>query len=267
MTQIATLTKLLSDPAKTPHSRRPEVDFTRGIAILLMVVYHLTFDLSTFGNALFRRTFPFPELYIHYAPYFIGGLFLILLGVSSWLRVLQSNSQSSTLFFHRALQLGLISLTITAVSAYVIPDSIIYFGILHCMAVSLLLLSLFTPYFYLNLFAGITLIALGFLLEQLRFQSFYFVWLGLVPQSLVTSDYYPLLPWFGFSLIGLFLGRLFYPTPETRMGRIRSGAPWRQTNSLARVLIFWGRHSLVIYLAHQPILLGLLFLLGKCLTR
>jgi uncharacterized membrane protein len=67
-------------------------------------------------------------------------------------------------------------------------------------------------------------------------------------------DYYPLLPWGGAALLGVACGRLNYPD-----GRRRLSLPDLSAAAPVRALRFLGRHSLLIYLLHQPILLGALF--------
>jgi uncharacterized membrane protein len=70
-------------------------------------------------------------------------------------------------------------------------------------------------------------------------------------------DYYPLLPWFGVALLGIFAGYSLYPQGQPQFG-------WPDVSKIPFVqsLRFLGRHSLLIYLIHQPILIGLLFVLG-----
>jgi uncharacterized membrane protein len=70
-------------------------------------------------------------------------------------------------------------------------------------------------------------------------------------------DYYPILPWFGIALLGVFVGHTLYPggTPRFTLPDLSQRAP-------IRGLTFLGRHSLLIYLVHQPILLGFLFVVG-----
>jgi uncharacterized membrane protein len=86
--------------------------------------------------------------------------------------------------------------------------------------------------------------------------SFSFPWLlplGLMPQHFRTADYFPLLPWFGIFLIGICAGNTFYRDGERRFS-LRLTA-----TRITRPLAFIGRNSLLIYLVHQPVIIGILF--------
>ncbi|RIK33561.1 MAG: hypothetical protein DCC55_34725, partial [Chloroflexi bacterium] len=68
---------------------------------------------------------------------------------------------------------------------------------------------------------------------------------------------FPLIPWFGVVLLGVFLGNTFYG----QQGRLVPLPDWPAAPP-ARLLQFLGRHSLTIYLIHQPLLVAILFALG-----
>ena len=91
---------------------------------------------------------------------------------------------------------------------------------------------------------------------DLTSESLWLLPLGVVPEGIFMPDYRPLLPWFGVVLLGVFAGNLFYGT-----GKRTAGLAGRMPPP-ARPLTFLGRHSLFIYLVHQPILVGLLAVLG-----
>ncbi len=81
--------------------------------------------------------------------------------------------------------------------------------------------------------------------------------LGLRPPALYQADCFPLLPWFGVVLVGMSIGQLLYPD-----GRRRFELPSLGTYSVLQKTAWMGRHSLTIYLAHQPILFAALTLVG-----
>jgi len=83
------------------------------------------------------------------------------------------------------------------------------------------------------------------------------VWLGLAPPDFYSLDYFPVLPWFGVVMLGLFLGHLLYPNRVPRV------VPANVSGLLPVALICGlGRHSLAAYLAHQPLILLVLQVLG-----
>ena len=230
--------------------RRSEIDMARGIAIILMMIFHLLYDLRTFGNVPVAM----PDAYWRFMPEVIGTLFFGLLGVSAWLKFQEEKqSQLRWNFFKRGVRLFLIALTITAATGYFIPKFTIYFGVLHCISVSLMLLYPFLRFGNLNLTLGVIVIGATFFLQQYRFSFPWLMWIGFQPEKGTGGDWYPLIPWFGVVLLGIELGRRLYPTSDVR-------GPWSplaaQQQLIFVFLAFLGRHSLVIYLIHQPIFIG-----------
>jgi len=118
----------------------------------------------------------------------------------------------------------------------------------------------------LNLLLGIVFIALGIYVKNLTVSFPWFLWLGLTPARFYSIDYFPLLPWFGVVLIGVFFGNSLYPH-YTRNFYLHDLSKF----AVIRFLTFLGRHSLLIYLIHQPVLIASLYLTGivdgnRCLT-
>jgi uncharacterized membrane protein len=100
-------------------------------------------------------------------------------------------------------------------------------------------------------------IGLGFYVEDLRSSDPWLLWLGIKQVGRSMVDHYPLIPWFGLALLGVFAGQTLYPNGQRRFAL----QDW-SCSPPVRGLAFLGRHSLPIYLIHQPILFGLLILLG-----
>jgi uncharacterized membrane protein len=135
---------------------------------------------------------------------------------------------------------------------------VVAFGILHLIGVSIILAYPLLRYRYVNLFLGLSIIAVGVYIriEGLSSETSWLLPFGVVPENLVMPDYRPLLPWFGVVLLGLFAGNVVYGDGK-RPALFAGKAP-----AAARPLLPLGRNSLFIYLIHQPILILLLAAFG-----
>jgi uncharacterized membrane protein len=231
-----------------------EIDFLRGLSIILVVGYHLLFDLGEFvGIERFLGwSTNLSTVAWTVAQHFFAGLFVLLSGTSSTLT--RSN-------IRRGLRLLAVSFAVTAVTYVFDPASTVYFGILQCLAVSMLIygaaLEKAGPTACAILGALVT--GLSAALPALRgVPSLRTDWLlpfGLHSPSFSSFDYFPLVPWFGVFLIGAALGKSVYASRKSLLPR-----------RLPQTFVNWaGRYSLWIYIAHQPVIMGVLYLLR--LTR
>lgn len=234
-----------------------EVDAARGAAILMMVVYHLAYDLDTFGGYPIEST---SGLWAWFADA-TASAFLFLVGVSlaiSYARSVASGPGGNLFgkYLLRGLRILGYALVLTAVSL-ILGMGVIAFGILHVIALSIILAYPLLRFRWLNLALGLAVIVAGafMMAADVSSEAPWLLPLGVVPENLAMPDYRPLLPWFGVVLLGLFAGNLVYgagkrpPVPES------APAP-------ARPLVPLGKNSLLIYLIHQPILVALLAALG-----
>lgn len=149
-----------------------------------------------------------------------------------------------------AVTVGMYALDLTGKSI------IIYFGVLHCLGICMLLwpAAKKLPAWALGL--GAALAAGGLYIRGLPpVHTPYLVPFGLVPTGFASSDYFPLLPNLGFFLLGAFLGRTLYREKESLLPRVPAD------NLILHFLQLCGRHSLWIYLLHQPLLSGVCYLL------
>ena len=233
-----------------------EIDALRGIAVILMIIYHICFALTFLGIvSLPIQTLPF-LLFL----YPIGTIFLLLVGISLTLKFSRTKRRDIPQkrffdFFKQGTRIFSLGLLIT-VATFIYPhDGFILFGVLHCIGISIILGYFFVSRPMLSLFLGVSLVFFGVLLTGIRIDFPWLVWLGFRPVGFYTLDYFPLLPWFGVSLIGIFLGNWFYP-----MGKRKFTIKKRVSHPLLTAIIFLGQHSLPIYLIHQPIILGILFI-------
>jgi len=237
--------------SQAPGSRLVLVDSMRGFAIVLMVIYHFCFDLSYFGLAPFD--FHQDRFWLNFRT-LILSLFLGLVGVSL---VLSSQPRLNVRRYLRRLILLVASAALVSLATWwMFGERLVFFGVLHFIAVASLLGLLFVRAGWLNLIAGV-----GFILFASHYQSAWFDtpgrrWIGLMTHKPPTEDYVPLLPWIGVVLLGLFAGPFILQWSQTHLQGIKDASP-------IRWLALAGRHSLVIYLIHQPLLIGALSLYVK----
>jgi uncharacterized membrane protein len=224
-----------------------------------MVFFHLMWDLNYFGLyqtnilggpwQLFARN--------------IAATFLLVLGISLTLSHGRAAAQANGApvfpkFLRRGGQIFGLGLLITAATYFFIGPGYVRFGILHLLGASIIVAYPFLGRSrWAALTAGLASLGLGAYLNTWVVTFPWLIWLGVKQGGIYMVDYYPLLPWGGFALLGVFAGYSLYP-----QGRRRFALPdWSNTPPI-NGLRFLGRHSLLIYLVHQPLLIGLLMALG-----
>jgi uncharacterized membrane protein len=238
---------------KDSASRYWEIDALRGVAIVMMVIYHFAYDLTLFGY--------------YQADVFVGSwrvfaritasLFILLVGSSLALsRARTSHGANGWHLYRNYLGRGLKlvgwGMVITLVTWMYMGKVVIIFGILHLIGTAIILAYPFLSFGPANLAIGIAGIGAGIYLNRLPVTSPWLLPLGLRPPALYQLDYFPLLPWLGVVLLGVFAGQLLYPG-----GTQRFDLPRLDGQTGLKELTWLGRRSLIIYLLHQPILFTL----------
>jgi uncharacterized membrane protein len=242
---------------KSLEKRFWEIDFLRGLAIIMMIIYHLFYDLDFFNV----HNISIISGFWWYFARTTAAMFILLVGISltlSYSRARAWNPKSNLYprYLRRGLKIFSWGLIITLMTWIFLREGFVMFGVLHLIGISIILAYPFLKLRYLNLLIGITFISIGMYLKNFTFGSSWWIWLGLTPYNFYTVDYFPIFPWFGVILIGLFIGNLLYP------GYTRKFNLFDISNfSFIRLFCFLGRRSLLIYLIHQPILITLLIIL------
>ncbi|MBI4896117.1 MAG: DUF1624 domain-containing protein [Candidatus Aenigmarchaeota archaeon] len=234
-----------------------EIDVLRGIAIVLMAAFHVVFDLAYFS--IFSVSISTGLWF--YVGRFAAVMFIFLVGVSLSLRFSRSvklkEKKSYKKYATRGLQILACGLLITIVTWFLIPQQFIVFGILHFIGVAILLSYPFLQLRNKNLVFGALCIALGFLVSSFTINNSWLLWLGIKPTFFASLDYVPLFPWFGVMLLGIWAGNHGYQNYQRQFH-----LPDLHGQFAMRILSFLGRHSLAIYLLHQPVIIFLLMLAG-----
>ena len=230
------------------------IDIARAVALFAMVIYHFTWDLEFFnyvergltghgGWRIFARA--------------IASSFLFLVGVS--LVLANGRGIRWQPFGKRLLQVVAGALAITVATYFATPNSFVYFGILHHIAVASVLGLLFLrlPWFVTAALA-IAVVALpGFVATPLLDPK-WLNWIGLFQTPPLSNDFVPLFPFFGAVLAGIATARL--AVDHGWVARMRM---WNAGLAPLSPLGAIGRHSLLFYLLHQPILYGLVFVFAQ----
>ncbi len=234
--------------------RAAALDSLRGFAMLWMTGFHFCFDLQHFGH-LQADFYKDPFWTVQRSA--IVTLFVFCAGVGQALAA--HHGQGWPRFWRRWRQIALCALLVTAASWVMYPESFIYFGILHGLAL-MLIVARATQHWGRWLWPlGALALALPVLaqgahqyfpaLEFLNHAAFN--WLGLIGRKPITEDYAPLLPWLGAMWWGVASGQWC----------LRHRPHWLAHKGVP-VLSLLGRWSLSYYMVHQPVLIGGLLAFG-----
>ena len=223
-------------------SRIWELDFFRGIALILMIYFHIIYDLKEFYNL----PIPYENGVNFYIGKFFAILFIFISGISSSL---------STNNIKRGLKILGCGLILTIAVGLFNEAIHIKFGILHFLGICMLLFPLIVRVNkYVLLALGTFIIYPGRLISNIYTSLPFLFPIGIITDTFTSVDYYPLIPWLGIFLYGTALGKILYDE------RKQSLFPF----SLADHLISKaGRHTLLLYMVHQPAILLILTLLNK----
>ena len=235
----------VASTVREPLTRIRAIDALRGAAICMMIVYHAAFDLNWFH--IISADFNHDRFWLSFRDLIVSS-FLLLVGVSL---VLASRAGiSPKRFWNRIALVGACAILVSVGSYVTFPKTFITFGILHCIVVSSILGWPLVRFPRAALIVGIVVIVVGVAIGLPLFDLPWLNWVGLMTHKPATEDYVPLLPWFGVVLVGISIGWWLL---ERRMHDLR-----QISRASPKWLTWLGRHSLLVYMIHQPIMMGLL---------
>lgn len=235
--------------------RHDSLDMLRGTAVAWMTVFHFSFDLNHFG---FTHQDFYRDPVWTVQRTCILSLFLFCAGFGQALAV--RSGQSWGRFWRRWLQIALCALAVSVGSSLMFPGSWIYFGVLHGMAVMLIVCRATAAWGAWLWLAGLCAVALGIFAPDLHtawslpaaLDTRTLNWLGLISHKPITEDYVPVLPWLGVMWWGMAAG--LWVQSRGWLARLPLDGSTRPGSALAWV----GRWSLSWYMLHQPLLIGML---------
>lgn len=242
-----------SSPASFAASpaRYGELDALRGAAVLMMIVSNFMLDLWHVG---FLSELPAERFWAVFAR-LTAGLFVLIAGAALTLSHARTPGSGFGKYARRGAGIFCLGMLVTAVTFAASPENYVIFGVLHLIGAGVVLSYPFLRFRLPALVPGVAIIAAWFaVVRSARLRSPALLWLGLRTEEFRSLDYTPLFPWFGVMLLGLACGRFVFP------GGFRKYRSDRANGTPAlRLLGYAGRHSLLIYLLHQPLLLLLLY--------
>lgn len=241
--------------ARKPGRRIEVLDLARGLALFAMASYHLSWDSELFGYLEQGTTTT--GLFKVYARS-IAGSFLFLAGIS--LVLAHSNGVKPAAFLKRLVQVAGAAALISLATYFAMPDSFIFFGILHAIATFSLVGLLFVRLpALITILIGVMCLILPMLYRNEVFNAYSLSWIGLFTVPPRSNDLVPLMPWLGPFLIGMGSARLAITNGLTdRLANVATG-----NNLMSTAARFCGRHSLAFYLVHQPVLLALVWTVSQ----
>lgn len=203
-----------------------------------MIIFHFFFDLDYLGILENDMYAGFWLVVARFGQF----LFLGLVGVSIALSRRSFGGQ-----IKRGLWIFLCGMLVSFVTWIFAGEDYVKFGVLHFIGVAAVLVYFFKARPKGALIVAVLSFIIGRYFAAIETQNWFLFPVGIVRNDFSSLDFFPIFPWISVVLIGLVLG-------EKKL--------WPKFKS-PLFLIYLGRHSLIIYLIHQPILITLLLLYQK----
>jgi uncharacterized membrane protein len=233
-----------------------ELDILRGFAIVFMIILHLLWDLDYFGILPLNRNFYSLNI-------IVPVMFFLLVGICQAVNNNKYQNQPKKMYF-RTIQRGLwilnLGMLLTLLTTIFLPDRPIMFGVLHCIGCCIIISAPFLRFKSKNMVFAIMIITAGLLIGMyatVENPNIIQLATGFHQSNIGqhTIDYFPILPWLGVCLLGIALGGILYKDNKRRFP-----LPDLTKYKPTKLFSWLGQHSLAIYLLHQPVIAGALFL-------
>jgi uncharacterized membrane protein len=232
--------------------RSQAVDIARGLAILAMIVFHFVRDLEMFQVIAAGTTLTGGWAFMARA---IASSFLFLVGVSLVLAHPEQTRWAA--FGRRFLIISAAALLVSLASWAAMPERFIYFGILHAIAFASVLGIVFVrASAWVAAAVAIAILGTWFALGRGLPLNPWWGWTGLAMYPRPALDLIPVFPWLAAAFLGIAFAKTL-PLPRSN----------RQSGQVAFAMSWLGRHSLPIYLLHQPVLIGSIWLVLRLVER
>jgi uncharacterized membrane protein len=233
------------------------IDVARGAALVAMVAYHLVWDFDFFGLVAQGVAASPPMRGFSHA---IASAFLLIAGVS--VALAHRGKFQGAKFRKQFTKVALAAAAVTLVTAYVMPQAPITFGILHAMALGVLLTGLLAKAPWgATLAVAAAMIAAPLFVHAPVFDAPALQWIGLGSSEPAALDWRPFLPWTGVMVLGLALAR----SPRGQAFLVRADDFKADEDAISRGLRSVGKRTLPIYLIHQPVLFGALYIVASAM--
>lgn len=249
----------LSSEQKTETPKRIcFLDELRGVAVILMILYHALYSMTFIFNI--EAVYPVMRAVYPYEPV-IPIIFITICGTVC------SFSRNN---LKRRIKIFLIAMAVTLVTYIAIPSQVIVWGILHFLGFSLIICPLIQKplkkincktgalisIFLFILFYNVPKGYIGILpypnikLPSVLYESYFMSFLGFPSESFESSDYFPIIPHIFLFIFGMLAGEFIssHKLPDFMYGK---NVP---------PLDFIGKHALIIYIVHQPLIIGMIYI-------
>lgn len=221
--------------------RFSELDILRGFAVVGMIIYHYFFIQRFYGISEVNIYSGWWLILARYVQFSFLGLAGISMAISR---------KSVFVQWKRAFNILIAAVIVNIATYVVIPENFVRFGILHLIALSIFVLAPISNRKYLSLIIGFLSLAGGYLLKQMTSGNLLMMIIGTKTASFSAVDHFPIFPWLSIVAFGIFLGNTLY-----NREKLKPLINLTDNSISVRFFTFLGRHSLIIYLLHVPVIL------------
>lgn len=232
--------------------RLERVDILRWVAIFLMVLFHLNYSLV---HIFWIEFLNFSHLFWFILWRFSALTFIFVAWFSFFLASEKYKGKIYKKYFYYCLQLTWIALWITLFTNFFIPSQFIVFWIIHFFALAFMCMLVFYRFWYINIVFWILFIWLW--LSDFTSQNHFTFFLWFPYAWFTSADYYPLVPYFWYMLLGYSFWKYIFDSGKWELFQIK------KQSFISRGFVLVWKKSLFIYLIHQPIIVGVVYILTK----